>query len=116
MSEPRKAPGAMRLPDVEADIHFLGTSEGGRSSRAISGYRPGHAVREDYIATGVHDYLDVAEAIPGETIRATITFMTPEAYPGTFWVGKVVPVQEGSHVVGYATITKIFNDILGTAG
>jgi elongation factor Tu len=106
----------MRSPDVEAQVYFLATSEGGRSSGAISGYRPGHAVREDYITTGVHDYLDVTEARPGETVRATITFITPEAYPATLWVGKVVPVQEGSHIVGHATVTKIFNDLLRDAG
>ena len=116
MRDLRKALGEMRLPDVEAEIHFLATSEGGRRSPAISGYRPEHAVREDYITTGVHDYLDVSEASPGDTVRATITFITPEAHPATLWVGKVVPVQEGSHVVGYATITKIFNDTLQAAG
>lgn len=116
MSELRKAPGANRLPDVEAQVRFLSTSEGGRHGPAVSGYRPAHAVRDDYLTTGFHDYLDADEAKPGDSVRATITFITPEAYPGTLWVGKVVAVQEGEHVVGFATITKIFNEVLRLAG
>jgi translation elongation factor EF-Tu-like GTPase len=116
MDELRKAPGARRLPDVEAEIHFLHTDQGGRQGPAISGYRPAHVVRDDYHTTGFHDYLDVDEAKPGDTVRATITFITPDVYPGTLWVGKVIAVQEGSRVVGHAKITKIFNEVLRGAG
>jgi elongation factor Tu len=101
---------------VEAQIAFLPSAAGGRQEAAVSGYRPAHQVRDDYLTTGFHDYLDVAEARPGETVRATITFITPEQYPHTLWIGKVMTVQEGSRVVGHATITQIFNESLRAPG
>lgn len=104
-------PGA-RGPDVEAEVTFLAADEGGRSTPAQSGYRPQHAVRDDYFTTGVQEYLDVEQAAPGATVRANITFLTPEAYPGCLWEGKVINVQEGSRVVGRARILKIFNPAL----
>lgn len=111
---PRRLKGANvnRLPDVEAEVRFLSTAEGGRQKPAISGYRPAHLVRDDYLTTGVHDYLDTGDAKPGDTVRATITFIAPEAYPNSLWIGKVINIQEGSRVVGHATITRIYNDLL----
>ena len=116
MTELRSAPNITRLPDVEAQVRFLSTSEGGRHKPAFSGYRPAHLVRDDYLTTGVHDYLDTTEAKPGETVRATITFISPAAYPGSLWIGKVINVQEGGRVVGHATITKIYNELLVGVG
>lgn len=53
------------------------------------------------------------ELIPlGESALGTITFISPEEYPNCLWEGKVINIQEGSRVVGYATVTKIFNEIL----
>jgi elongation factor Tu len=104
------------LPDVEATVRFLSTAEGGRTTPVVSGYRPSHLVREDYLTTGIHDYLDADSVPPGGTATAAITFITPDVYPGTLRIGKIVSVQEGGHVVGYATITKIFNEVLRAAG
>lgn len=44
--------------------------------------------------------------------KGTITFLSPEAYPHSLWIGKKIGIQEGARVVGYATITKIFNPLL----
>jgi elongation factor Tu len=101
-----------RDPDVEADITLLSTAEGGRQTAALSGYRPAHKVRDDYLTTGVHDYIGCGEVFPGQTVRGTITFITPEAYPACLWVGREINIQEGSRVVGIARITKIFNALL----
>ncbi len=102
----------MRAPDVEAKITLLPTSEGGRHEPAFSGYRPQHKVRDDYLTSGTHRYLDCSEVLPGQTVRGTITFITPEAYPACLWVGQEIDFQEGSRVVGRARITKIFNAVL----
>lgn len=67
---------------------------------------------EDYLTTGVHHYYDVEYIQNGESAIGTITFISPEEYPNSLWVGKVLRIQEGSKLVGYATITKIFNEIL----
>jgi translation elongation factor EF-Tu-like GTPase len=102
----------MRDPDVEAEITLLSTADGGRKTPAVSGYRPGHKVREDYITSGTHHYVGRDELSPGETTPGLIAFITPEAYPGCLWVGKVIDIQEGSRVIGFARITKILNSTL----
>lgn len=102
----------MRTPDVEAEISLL--ADGGRQTPAHSGYRPSHKVRDDYLTTGVHHYIGCDEVLPGQTVRGTITFLTPEVYPHCLWVGRVIDLQEGGRVVGRAQITKIMNAILET--
>ena len=46
------------------------------------------------------------------TAKGTITFVSPEAYPHCLWEGKKIPIQEGERVVGYATVLKVFNELL----
>ena len=50
--------------------------------------------------------------MPGETVLGTITFITPEVYPKTLWIGKEIGIYEGGRMVGTALITKIFNPVL----
>jgi elongation factor Tu len=102
----------MRAPDVEAEITFLPTAEGGRTTPALSGYRPNHKIKTDYLTSGVHYYYDREEVAPGETALGTITFITPEAYPHSLRVGQEIEIQEGARVYGRAKITKIFNPLL----
>lgn len=45
-------------------------------------------------------------------IEAKITFLSPEAYPRTLWIGKKTRIQEGSRIVGYAEVTQIFNELV----
>ncbi len=97
-----------RDPDVEVTFRFNGTRKG----PVADGYRPAHWIREDYLTTGVHRYFDVAQVAPDGEARGTITFITPEAYPSSFWPGKVIPIQEGERVVGTAVVEKILNPIL----
>jgi elongation factor Tu len=101
-----------RSPDVEAEITFFPTEQGGRQGPALSGYRPAHRVRDDYLTTGVHTYSDRDEVLPGQTARGCITFITPEVYPHCLWVGCEIDMQEGSRVVGRVKITKILNPLL----
>jgi len=69
-------------------------------------------VKDDYLTTGIHQYYDREKVELGETVLGTITFINPEAYPECLWVGKRISIQEASHIVGYAEITKIFNETL----
>ncbi len=95
-------------PDVEAFFEFNGT----RKTPAADGYRPAHLVVDNYLTTGVHHYYAVDSVPPNGTAKGTITFLSPEAYPHCLWIGKKINIQEGAHIVGYATITKIFNPLL----
>lgn len=68
-------------------------------------------IMDDYLTTGVHNYYNLENASNTE-IRGTITFITPEVYPACIWVGKKIAMYEGKNIVGYATITEIFNPVL----
>ena len=93
-----------QLPDVEVIFEFNGT----RKSPANDGYRPAHLITDNYLTTGIHHYYGV-ESVPP---KGTITFLSPESYPHCLWIGKKISIQEGAHVVGYATITNIYNPLL----
>jgi translation elongation factor EF-Tu-like GTPase len=105
----------MRTPDVEAEIALLSAAEGGRQTPAQSGPRPQHKVREDYLTSGMHDYIGVQRSVAGPDSKATITFITPEVYPHCLWVGREIEISEGARVVGRARITKILNPLLEKA-
>ena len=95
-------------PDAEVTFRFNGIRRGS----VADGYRPSHRIRDDYLTTGVHHYYDVSEVAPNGTARGTITFITPDAYPHTLWVGKTIDICEGERVVGTATVEKVLNPIL----
>ena len=94
--------------DAEVTFRFNGT----RRTPVADGYRPAHRIREDYLTTGVHHYFGVTEVAPDGKARGTITFITPEAYPHSLWVGKEIPIQEGGRVVGTATVERVLNPVL----
>ena len=49
---------------------------------------------------------------PDGTARGTITFLIPEQYPGTMWVGRTIDICEGERVVGTATVEKVLNPVM----
>lgn len=44
---------------------------------------------------------------PGSTSEVSVRFFFPEVVEGALWVGKTIGVQEGAHVTGHVTITRI---------
>ena len=97
-----------KLPDVEVLFEFNGT----RKRPVFDGYRPAHLVIDDYLTTGIHHYYDTDLVLPNGTAKGTITFLSPEAYPHSLWIGKKINIQEGERIVGHATILKIYNPVL----
>ncbi len=97
-----------RIPDVEVEFRFNGS----KTNPVASGYRPSHLIKEGYLTCGVHKYFKEDIVMPGETVCGTITFISPEVYPGCLWIGKEINIQEGARVVGIAVIKKIINPVL----
>lgn len=97
-----------RKPDVEAIFEF----NGARRAPIFDGYRPAHRIKDDYLTSGLHHYFQMESVPPDGTVRGTITFITPEAYPQCLWLGKRISIQEGERIVGWATITQILNPLL----
>lgn len=100
------------IMDKTADIEVIFAFNGTRTTPAADGYRPAHEIVENYLATGIHHYYDVDSIPPDGTAKGTITFLTPEAYPHCLWIGKRINIQEGARIVGYATVTAIYNPLL----
>ncbi|MBO4869240.1 MAG: hypothetical protein J5585_05970 [Clostridia bacterium] len=95
-------------PDVEVVFKF----NGAKKHPIKNGYRPAHMVKENCLTTGIHDYYDSEYVDPAGCVKGTISFIDPEAYSHSLWVGKTLSIQEGDTVVGEATITRIFNSLL----
>lgn len=89
--------------DVEVKFEFIDS----KKNNLYQGYRPAHMVKENYLTTGLHKYYNL-ENVEGE-IKGTITFISPEDYPSSLWIGKKIEMYEGSQLIGYATILQIFN-------
>jgi elongation factor Tu len=99
----------MQYPkDVEAEITFLTTEEGGRRGPAYSGYRPQfHYDGHDWDA--IQHYGDVEAVEPGQTVIAYLSFLSPKEHVGKLYPGKEFLIREGHRVVARGCITKILD-------
>jgi translation elongation factor EF-Tu-like GTPase len=95
-------------PDVEAEITFVPTVEGGSKTAALSGYRPQFYFGGfDYDAD--QEYPDVESVAPGQTARAYLRFLNPDYIAGQVFSGMEFQVREGARVVARGRITKIMH-------
>lgn len=101
-----------RSHDAEVLFELTTLRLDGREKQVFSGYRPEYDIRTNYLTCTHHEFDDQAGAVTGKSVSARIWFLTPEVYPFTLWVGRVLNVSEGSRVVGLATITKVTNNLL----
>ena len=93
-------------PDVEAEITFVPTEQGGRKTPTFSGYRPQfYYGGQDSAAE--HEYPDVEKVMPGQTVRALLRFLSPNFHVGWVHPGLEFQVREGARVVAHGRITKI---------
>ena len=95
----------MTKPDIKARITLTGRDF------VASGYRPAHLIN-DYLTTGLHNYLGCELLEKGQTVDGTITFITPEEYPNSITVGMRIVFQEGAKTTGFAEVTEIYNESL----
>ncbi len=110
---PKRPVPLERDSDIEAEIRFLSTSEGGRQTPVATGYRPNHDLgMEGMLNDAVHEYVGVDWVAPGDTVHAKLWFFAPEFQVGRLHEGMEFTVQEGARVVGRGKVTKIFNDEL----
>jgi len=100
-------------PDIEADITFLGTEEGGKANATRSGYRPSH----DFGLNGMlndahHEYVSAESVGPGQTARAQLWLLTPEYQAGRLFPGFSFTVYEGTRLVARGVIVNVLNPAL----
>jgi hypothetical protein len=95
--------------DIEAEIYFLRSDEGGRNGPVMSGYR-GQFYYDGHDWDGIQQYPEAEKWIyPGETTKAIISFLSPHMHSGKLFPGKEFLVREGSKTVGRGKVLKILD-------
>jgi len=78
----------------------------------MSGYRPIYQIQTDYWTSVHHEFTEVEFVATGDRANAEVWFLSPEQYPHSLWVGRELPVAEGSRKIGNATVLKVLNPVL----
>ena len=104
--------GVAHSADLTVDFEFVGVTASGEQRTVRSGISPLYAVRDGYLTSARHEFLAGDSVSTGSTIRALVWLSSPEAYPSSLWVGRIVAVFEGYRRIGNATVVRILNPIL----
>ena len=95
-----------RPRDIEAEITFIPTEHGGRRGPVFGGYRPQfYYAGHDWDAP--HEYPDVEQVNPGDTVRAFLAFLSPAEHVGKLKPGMAFLIREGQRVVAYGSVTRL---------
>lgn len=93
-------------PELEADIYYLTTSEGGRQTPVATSYR-GQFHYDNHDWDAMQQFLDKEWCELGETVKVLLQTASPDFHCGKFFVGKEFEIREGSKVVGRGKISKV---------
>jgi hypothetical protein len=96
----------LKNPELEAEIYYLTTKEGGRKNFVGNGYR-GQFFYDDNNWDAQQEFIDKDICNLGETIKVYIQTLSPNYHVGKFFVGKNFEIREGSKMVGQGKITKV---------
>lgn len=94
--------------DIEAEITFVRTEDGGRRGPARSGYRP-QCYYDGLDWDAVQDYGSVEWVFPGQTVTAYLAFLSPECHVGKLYPGKEFLVREGRRTMAHGVVTKLLH-------
>lgn len=98
------------IPDnaeLEAEIYYLKTEEGGRQTTFGTGYR-GQFYYDGKNWDATQHFIGQNTCDPGETVTVLMRIATPDDHKGKLFVNKSFEIREGARVVGVGRITKIF--------
>jgi translation elongation factor EF-Tu-like GTPase len=92
--------------DIEVEMTFLTPEEGGRRTPAFSGYRPQFYF--DGIDTdALHTYIGTEQVLPGQTVRAYLSFFAPDRQVGRVHTGLEFLIREGSRTVARGRVLQV---------
>ena len=100
--------------DIEVEIAFVSTSEGGRTQPILSGYRPQFSY-DGHDWDAIHHYPGREQVLPGETVHAFLTFLSPEYHTGRIFPGMLFDIKEGHRIIGRGHILRILNLVAAAA-
>lgn len=92
--------------DIEVEITFLSAENGGRSRPMLTGYQPQFHY-DGYDWSAVHTYIGRDRVAPGETVRAYLSFLSPEQHAGHIRPGMPFLIREGARVMGYGVVLNV---------
>jgi len=92
--------------DILVEMSFLLPEDGGRTTIVTSGYRP-QFFYNNHDWDAQHDYIDVEDVYPGDTVKAYITFMSPQEHFGKLKSGDHFLIREGRRVIAFGHILEI---------
>lgn len=103
--------------DLEAEVHALPSSESGRKTPFLSGYRACHDFgKVGHLNDGMHEYPEHDRIDLGTRGRALIWLLAADENFGLLSVGDSFTVQDGNRIVGQGKITAIRNALLQKTG
>jgi translation elongation factor EF-Tu-like GTPase len=106
MANKQQSDGRPYPRDIEAQITFLPTAEGGKTKPVTTGY----FVQFFYDGQNwdaIHTYPDRECVNPGDSVTAYLAFLTPEHLRGKLYAGKTFEVREGFKTVATGIVTKV---------
>ena len=95
-----------RARDIEVELRFVATEEGGRKGPAFSGYRS-QFFYDGHDWDAVHEYPDGLQVNPGETVRAYLAFLSPQEHVRKLSPGKRFQCREGTRVIAEGRVLRI---------
>jgi hypothetical protein len=93
--------------DIEAEIYYLKTEEGGLSSFVYSGYRGTFHYNGQY-NSAMQEFIGQVTCYPGNQVKVYMAFAAPEAQIGRLYEALKFDITEGARIVANGTILKIF--------
>lgn len=99
-----------RKVDFIAELSYFTTEQGGRSSAAMSGYRPQvkfHFTEKQ--TSGQQIFIDKELVYPGDKVLAKIKVISPHYFKGKLEEGILFEFREGATVIGIGKVQKIIN-------
>jgi hypothetical protein len=105
---------SLKEKEIEAEIYYLTTEEGGRSSFVYSGYRGTFHYGGQY-NSAAQEFIGLVKCYPGNIVKAYMAFAAPEAQIARLYEGLKFDITEGARIVAHGTILKIFRkDLIKT--
>jgi hypothetical protein len=96
--------------DFTAELNYRTTEQGGRSTPAISGYRPQIKFEFSEMQTsGQQTFIDKEQAYPGDSLEAKIKIISPDYFAHSLTEGMEFEFREGDRIIGTGKIKYIVN-------
>jgi translation elongation factor EF-Tu-like GTPase len=102
-------PFTIQNPELEAEIYYLTTAEGGRQSYVASGYR-GRFHYNNYDWDAPQQSLDKEVCELGGSVKVLMKTTRPEFHIGKLYIGMEFEIREGLQVMWRGRITRVLRD------